>query len=43
MTCHDCYYCIVQDDGTTWCTIKRAEVDEPCVDVQPDDDVLEQL
>ena len=43
MTCADCIFCIVQEDGTTWCNIKRCEVFEPCIVVQPDDDVLGQV
>jgi len=43
MTCADCYYSIELDDGSTWCTIKRTEVYEICVQLQDDDDVLGQV
>ena len=43
MTCADCIFCIVLDDGSIWCTIKRTEVYEICVQLQDDDDVLGQL
>ena len=42
MTCADCQYHIDQDDGDTWCLLKREVVYECCVDVSVDDDVMEQ-
>ena len=46
MTCADCIFCVELSEGVFWCLIKQCkitDIDEPCDELQPDDDVLEQV